>query len=493
MRVRAFVLVCCRLVLLAFALMPFTLNTSAQDGVPPPPFADDNIFGVVEGFWLPDDVCELGAGWERIIFDWAQHQPEGSASWNTLNVDERWIRAASACDREVVAIVKSTPAWATDGGRGVGVPRGLYLPYDDPFNVWGNFMFRVAQFYAPLGVSRFIIWNEPDIEAGVYGYEFAGTLEDYAEMLKVASLAAKQGNPDAQIIIAGTTYWHDVNENRRLYVDRLLEHIAQDPNAAQNGYYFDAVSLHIYFRTDTITQIVGEFRALLDGYGMTDKRIWLTETNASPNLDPYWRVERPQWQVTLEQQSAFVIHAAALGLAAGADHIGVYKFYDWSLPPGAESFGLIRADQTRRPAFYAWQTVIDHLNGVQAAHLAQTETADVVRLTRDDGQTVIAAWARTAQGAQISVSATSQRAYLVDQMGVIIELLPVDGVYTLNLPGAVCHETDRCPREIPIGGAVTLLIQPSGAFAVSEWVDTPDNTDTDSARTRLLLSFESGD
>ncbi|MBE2184828.1 MAG: hypothetical protein IAE89_15470, partial [Anaerolineae bacterium] len=46
---------------------------------------EESAFGAVEAFWLPDDACEIGLGWERIIFDWAQHQPEGPDDWNPFN------------------------------------------------------------------------------------------------------------------------------------------------------------------------------------------------------------------------------------------------------------------------------------------------------------------------------------------------------------------------------------------------------------------------
>ncbi len=147
-------------------------------------------------------------------------------------------------------------------------------------------------------------------------------------------------------------------------MDRLLELIAATPTRPRTAYYFDVLTLHIYFRADTVYTITQEMRALLDKYGLIDKHIWIDETNASPNLDPEWLVERPTWQITLDQQGAFLAQAAALGLAAGADHIGVYKFYDWSLPPGAESFGLLRADGSRRPAFDTWAMVIRQMNGV---------------------------------------------------------------------------------------------------------------------------------
>ncbi|MEP7293815.1 MAG: hypothetical protein ABI835_18650 [Chloroflexota bacterium] len=443
------------ILLILFLLSGISLH--AQD-------VSENPFGVVEGFWLPDDVCELGAGWERIIFDWSQHQPTSGDDWNTLNVDDRWLAAARECNREVVAVVKHTPAWATDGAPGPGVPRGLYLPVDDPGNLWANFMRRAAAYYAERGVRRFIIWNEPDITRDTYGFEFEGTLEDYAQLLKVAYLAAKEGNPDAIIHLAGTTYWHDVNEGRRLYVDRLLELLTADPEASANGYYFDVLTLHIYFRVETVYSITREMRALLDRYGLTDKHIWITETNASPNLDPQWLVQRPAWQITLEQQASYLAQAAALGLAAGADHIAVYKFFDWSLPPGAESFGLLRADESRRPAFDTWKMVIDQMQGVQSALLAQSPGADLVQLRREDGQTLYAAWARTEQAALIQISASGNQAQFIDQYGKIMTVRPLDGNYTLALPAAVCNSVDRCP----VGGQVLLLVQPAGDGLVAE-------------------------
>jgi hypothetical protein len=418
--------------------------------------AQDNGFGVVEGFWLPDETCALGVGWERIIFDWAQHQPESADDWYTLNVDDRWLKTANACGREIVAVVKHTPAWATDGLAGAGVPRGLALPVDDPGNLWANFIRRAAAYYASRGVRRFIIWNEPDITRETYGYEFEGTLEQYGQLLKVASIAAKQGNPSALIHVAGTTYWHDVNAGRRLYVDRLLEWITSDPDAPTHDYYFDALTIHVYFRVETVYDIAHATRALLERYGLGHKHIWLVETNASPNLDPAWRVERPVWQIDLTQQASYLVQAAALALGAGAHHIGVYKLYDWNLPVGAESFGIIRADQTRRPAFDAWRTVTRHFVGVESAAVAANADAVIVRLDRADELQVVVAWARTARGAQVRLPSHGDKAILSDELGGMIRLRPISDGYTLSLAGATCNAADGCP----VGGRTAILIQP---------------------------------
>ncbi|GAB4518405.1 MAG: hypothetical protein OHK0046_25980 [Anaerolineae bacterium] len=443
--------------LLVLMVLCMGLHTSAAPVEAQSPTS--NIFGIVEGMWFPDLTCDLNPGWERLIFDWSAHQPNGPDEWvGFLNIDDRWLKAASDCNREVVAVVKNTPAWATDGLPGAGVPRGLYLPIDDPGNVWANFMRQMGSYYASRGVRRFIIWNEPDIQPGTYGFEFEGTLEDYFQMVKVAHLAVKEGNPAASVHLAGTTFWHDVNSGERLYTDRLLERIVQDADAAQHDYYFDALSLHIYFRTDTVYDIVTTYRALLEKHGLGHKAIWITETNASPNRDPDWPVTRPQFQITVEQQAAFVVQAAALGLAAGAERIAVYKLYDQQLPEGGESFGLLYpADAAPRPAFTSWQTVIERFNGVNAAALEQTEQYNLVRLTHHYGQQTLVAWARTDEPVTLTINATSDKAYLFDQYGQHRLIRPVEGAYRLMLPAAVCERQEGCV----VGGEVSILVQPA--------------------------------
>lgn len=439
------------------------------------PLNTENIFGIVEGMWFPELTCELNPGWERLIFDWSAHQPNGPDEFvGFLNIDDRWLQAANACNREVVAVVKNTPAWATDGIPGAGVPRGLYLPVDDPDNVWANFMRQMGSYYASRGVQRFIIWNEPDIQPGTYGFEFDGTLEDYFTLVKVAYLAVKQGNPAASIHLAGTTYWHDVNSGERLYTDRLLERIQQDEDAEQHNYYFEALSLHIYFRSDTVYDIVTVYRDLLDQYDFEDKAIWITETNASPNLDPRWPVTRPQFQISLEQQASFLIHSAASGLAAGAERIAAYKLYDQQLPEGGESFGLLYpADATPRPAFTTWQTVIQQFNDVQQANLARTEQVNVVQAEHQNDRQSLTMWARTAQSLQIEITATSEKGYLIDQYGNEMILRAVDDLYLVTLPGADC---EAGPEGCVVGGEAFILVQPQGEIVVTQVINDERTT-----------------
>lgn len=432
--------------------------------------SQSNPFGVVEGFWFPETTCELGVGWERIIFNWEQHQPESPDDWFTLNVDDRWLRAADACDREIVALLKQTPAWATDGTPGVGVPRGLTLPIDDPENLWAQFVRRAVDYYASRGVHHFIIWNEPDIDSETYGYEFEGTLEDYYQMLRVAYLVAQETNPSAVIHLAGTTYWHDVNEGRDPYMTRLVERILQDEEAAAHDYYFDVLSLHIYFRTESVYDIVSEMRTMLDDNGLTDKQIWINETNAAPTIDPAWTVQRPVFNLDLADQANFLVQSAVLALAAGADRIAAYKLYDQELPPGGESFGLLSPpDATPRPAYYAWQMVTSHFDDVTSASFAQSDTVDAVYLQHSNGQQSIVIWNRTADAASATIAATDDKAYLLTAQGQRQLIRPTDDTYTLTLTPARCEQGEGCF----LGGAVAILVQPDSIPTVRD--TTPDN------------------
>ncbi len=430
------------------------LLTLVLSALPASAQTDPNRFGVVEGFWFPDLTCELDVGWERIIFDWAQHQPNEPTDWYTLNVDDRWLKNANRCNREVVGLLKNTPAWASTGIPGAGVPQGLYLPVDDPDNHWANFVRQTAHYYAPRGVHRFIIWNEPDIAPDVYGFEFAGSLDDYARLVEVAYLAAKQGNPAAEIHLSGMTYWHDVNSRQRLYLDRLLEQLTADESAAEHGYYFDAVSLHVYFRTDSVYDIVTEARELLAQHGLAGKAIWINETNAPPTQDPDWPVDRPVYPYTLEQQASFLVQAAALSIAADAERVAVYKLYDQELPEGAETFGILSpADATRRPAYDAWQTVTTRFRDVTTATRAASDLVDAVLMQKADGAYLLAAWARTGENTDIIIGDASGQ---YTQQNGETSVQDFTGSVQLTLPAANCNGDDPAV-PCPVGGPVSII------------------------------------
>lgn len=431
--------------LLLGTILPFAGSAAA-------PVAEDSLrFGVVEAFWSPEQAAALGVDWERILFYWSEIQPEGPDSWNTLHVLQEWLDEAQVQDRQIVGLIKHTPAWATDGTPHSGVPRGLELPVDDPNNLWASYVRKLARYYGEQGVHHWIIWNEPDIEPGVYGNEWEGTVAEYYRLLKVAYLVMKEEDPQATIHLAGLTYWHDVEAQRKQYLRRLLEVATADPDAAAHDYFFDTLSLHIYFRVDTVPEIVAEMDKIQQDFGL-DKPIWINETNAAPTMDPEWPVERPQFQVDLEQQAWYIVQAHALAFAAGVESVGIYKFSDVLEAPGTESFGLVRADFSERPAYHAHQAVIEYLRGFETVERERAAHYEQVTFTGPERTTRVI-WARDQQQLTLSLPAVAGEALLVEATGET-QIIPAGGgAYTLTLDGARCY--DACI----IGGPPLLLVE----------------------------------
>jgi len=429
---------------------------AAQDSPPDP------RFGAVEAFRDPVAASEAGVAWDRILFYWSELQPSGPEDWNGYHVPDEWLQLSAQQGREVIGLLKHTPAWATDGPPGCSVPRGLELPLDDPHNLWATFVRRVIQIYGDR-VHRWVIWNEPDIDSETYGNEWCGSLDDYYRLLKVAYLAAHEVDPDAQIHLAGLTFWHD-----RDYLRRFLARTVQDPTGAEHNDYFDVVSLHIYFQTESVPYIINETRAALRAYGL-QKPIWVNETNASPDSDPDWPLVRPRWRVSLEEQAGFLLQSFALALSAGAERVAVYKLKDVGLPPGGEPFGLMRPDGSRRPAFEAYKLITTHYAGTRRAWEERYGLYEVVTLERGGGTTRVL-WARTSSDVRVSLPALAPRARLIDQTGAERSIEAEGGRYSLTLPGARCADEHL---GCIIGGPTYLLVEEANEAAPATATSMP--------------------
>ncbi|HDQ73152.1 MAG TPA: hypothetical protein ENN19_13830 [Chloroflexi bacterium] len=412
---------------------------------PNPP---DPRFGAVEAFRDPKSAAEAGVGWERILFYWSELQPQGPDDWNGYHVPEEWLNQAAAAGREIVVVLKHTPDWATDGLPGCGVPRGLDLPVDDPNNLWAAFIRKIVERYRGR-IDHWIIWNEPDIPIGTFGCEWCGTMEEYYRLLKVSYLVAHQVNPNAEIHLAASTTWHNPT-----YLRDFLAMVTQDPEAAEHGYFFDAVSLHIYFRTETIPEILGATRRTLASYNI-QKPIWLNETNAPSNADPpYWELPEANFDITPEEQASYLLQAFALALSAGAERIAVYRWVDNEPQPGVEPFGLIRTDFSRRPAYEAYKLITTHYAGAFSAQRERYATYNVVTLKRG-ALTTRVLWAHTEADAHVTLPALAAQARLVEQTGIEHTIVPENGQYTFTLPRARCADKRGCI----IGGPTYLLVE----------------------------------
>jgi hypothetical protein len=267
-----------------------------------------------------------------------------------------------------------------------------------------------------MGIHHWIIWNEPDIRPGEGTVEFQGEVEDYYHVLRTAYMAAKAADPRAHIQIAGNSWWHDANASREPYLARLLRVITADPNAAANNYYFDGATAHIYFTTSSVSNILNSTQAILSNFGMRRKELWLAEFNASPRRDPNGGMSAP-FNVSPEQEADFIVQASALALAADVERMAVYRLYDNDFVPGqSEPWGLVRADGSQRPAFGAYQRVIQQFRNAGRARAYSNGAATLVTM-KVGGSTVYVMWSDTFDGGEFVMKGAPAEVTVVDALG----------------------------------------------------------------------------
>jgi hypothetical protein len=467
----------CTLRRLTAALLLLILGLAAASPLPAAAQDDDGRFGVIESYDDPAAATRLGAAWTRVRFQWADVQPNGPDEWQPP-LDDDALAAELEAGRLVTGLLIGIPDWARARDR---LPEGLYLSPDDPDNTWAVFVRQAVSHYEGQ-IDHWIIWNEPDIDdVDAPGHTWDGDAADFAQLLRVAYLVAKETNPDAVIHLGAFTYFWDAG-----YFGRFLDILLADPEAADHNYYFDVATAHLYFQPGAIYDVIGAFRADMTTRGLSQP-IWLVETNAPPADDPYWLV--PNWTlyVTVYEQAAFIPQALASALAAGAERVAVFKLMDVDGDRAAnpEPFGLLRQDSSRRPAYDSYRVAIGQLAGVETAVRQRWDAVGQIRLDQGD-QTTTVLFTRLPSEQEAKVVATSETAELVDMWGKARTVTADNGVYRVTLPPALCVQTigDYCM----IGGTVYYLVQgvgewPSGALSPDDVTAAPSRAATATATT----------
>lgn len=428
---------------------------SLDPAVPGTSVTTSGRFGAVESYAAPEAARRAGVRWQRINFWWNTLQPDNTDDWDWsgLPITDSALDADLAAGIKVVGLLGNPPAWATRDGS---VPRNLTLPPVHAANYWATFVRALAARYAGR-IDYWIVWNEPDIDPGQLGSTWSGTEDEYYYLLKTASLAAKSVNPAAQIVFAGTTYFSDFNVGRKLFLERILTVAGyRDPAAAANGYYFDAVDLHIYSSPYEMENISRQIADILIRFGLS-KPIWISEMNVVPFDDPYANLPRGGYRATLDEQASFIIQAFALATAAGIERVAVYKMKDGFIER-SEPYGLVRNDGSARPAFAAFQVAEKYLD--QPARVLHRFDDSVHYVTFDrPSSRVTVLWNGSPSPASGRVEPVGGRAKIVDKLGNETVLNPRQSAYQIPLAPATANSDDSRPNVYLIGGDPVLVVE----------------------------------
>lgn len=469
----------------------------------PPPIIPpgDMRFGVNEGFSAAAFAHQLGARWTRWVVEWSEIQPEGPDDFNVFYIDQETLGQEIRHGYNVMAVLKSTPFWAqTNPAQAVrSVPRGLELPIDDPANTWAAFVKAMAGFYAGR-IDTWAIWNEVEIPPvgpnAVYN-TWAGTLEQYYRLIKVAWLAARAVNPEARIILSPYSYHRD-----KEWLTRFLAVARRDAEAAPHGYFFDVVGLNIYRNPhDIYDRKRGRTPWAAEASDRTgvdqrlsqfslQKPVWVTEMNSMPYDDTGvegWDPARRNdgFRITVDEQASFVIQAYALGIAAGYEVLFWQAMQDDRPPVPDELWGLVRYHEDPanddpgrvRPAFTAFQVATQYMSGAERVELVTVDRADpagyrarapryqwwIHHVAFQRGtQRVGVLWNGAGAPARVTLPKLGTSARLVDKKGGELALAPRGDRWTFSLDAArrhFLHFGGDPPGYYYVGGSPLLLVE----------------------------------
>jgi hypothetical protein len=483
------------LLLLAFALGLTLLLTSTRPAVaepvsvsPLPPVGQtDGRAGACFSYY-PDPATgsgrpfvqmalDAGSRWDRFDFAWPRLEPEED-DWDPWVLDgyDTLVNDLHDDGMNMVGILLWTPDWAaTDGLTGLSPagfdqrspgwyapdaraplppaaisaasspPRGLYLPWNDPDNHWGDYVYTVVSRYGDR-VKHWEMWNEPE-----WSYFWSGTSTDYAQLLKVGYQATKAACPDCTVLFGGLHYWLNTS-----YYRWVLNTLSQDPDAPQSNYFFDVMSVHLYSRSANTYDEVNNIRSGMSVYDVGDHPIWLTETGV-----PVWGDTQVAYRAkydyaaTQDEAAAYVIQSYA---NAWASDVGRYFFFRVHDSDMGEYFGLIRNDRTLRPAYVAYQVATSHLISPTFVTRASAGPHMRVTLWGTPRGKVSVLWNESGTSGTYTLTAALDSATLVDRWGVTGTTTATGGIHTVTLPGATASLVSD-PNDYIVGGDPLLVVE----------------------------------
>ncbi|WP_370039074.1 endo-1,4-beta-xylanase [Nocardioides sp.] len=208
-----------------------------------------------------DAVVAAGSRWLRMPINWVVAEPHrGERDWSRM---DRVVRAARARGLTVLGVLGSTPDWA----RSSGTPAS---PPDDPRD-FRRFAKAAARHFKQ-DVRHWEVWNEPN-----HSSFFDGTVEEYAELLKLAHRAITRVQHRATIVVGGLA-------RSSLGQSSAPADFVEELYAAGARGHFDGVGAHPYlnaataiFDEDRVWGEVEDARKVMRRNGDRKLKIWITE------------------------------------------------------------------------------------------------------------------------------------------------------------------------------------------------------------------------
>ena len=286
---------------------------------------------------LLDLAQEARIGWIRIDFIWSWVEPVSGA--RDYRVYDDIVREARARGVEVYASLIGTPAWATDGPPGIGVPRDVAH--------WRAFVSDSTRRYRGR-VKAWGVWNEPNL-----GGFWAGSRAQYVDvLLRPAAEEIRKADPDALVcgpdlahLTSGGADWFewllDVLRGAGDAIDVVTHHVYDRDGNGDVTRKLDA-STAFGDNPDLWNLVAPSVREVLR-YAHADQPVWLTETG--------WASD----EVGEANQSRYLVGLFSDWFGRAGDLPWVKKIFSYELvddgSDGVPRWGLLRPDRSPKPAY----------------------------------------------------------------------------------------------------------------------------------------------
>lgn len=435
------------------ALIP---SAPASSSLPPFDSAPDGRFGGIQASDVGVPIArDLGLGWTRELYLWDALPNYDPGLFNSISTDQHLEPGL----REV-GLLMFFPGYA-NGGQDKRTPSaGLDRAWNDPANRFGQFASNLAT--AKKGsVDTWLLYNEQDICSAAqpgFSWNSPDRVRDYYNYVKTGYQAIKAGNPNATVLFGSLSLVDSscqFDGTEMSFWRRWLQIAAADPAAPANNWWFDELSLNFHKEPEKIYDLIKSYHESMQAYGF-DKPIWLMETGIPVEPGPVNPSGNFDLAVDKGNQQSFLIQAYANAIAAGADHVGIYKMANF--PPGDPAYKTIKAavkymshvtSATKSPDNRTSNNrYVDRLSGVVT-----------ITMSGPGFQTVVA-YNRSATPQQVAIPATSSVAVVSDKNGNEQQVTAQNGSFTLTLePVTAFFDAPWGERVRFIGGSPLMLRQ----------------------------------
>ncbi len=352
-------------------------------------------------------LSEAKVSFVRIFPEWAHIQPE-QGKWD-FSLADSIVKSAKANKLQILGIFLYLAPWAS-----AKPPSTRAFPIKD-IRYWREYVREVVKRYKG-EVKYWEVYNE-------FGsFSENGTPKDYAELVRNAYEVAKEIDPTCKVGIN----WNEFD----------LSSLQQVIEQGASG-HFDFVCVHPYAmlarvmkgREEAFMGMVGQYRKMLKLTGQReDIPLWVSEIG-------YQAVEgKPESEL---KQAEAIVKAYVLCAVQGIEKVFWFEGRGPNYGPEG-SFGIIRQDWSKRPSFFALQT-LTQLLGHQPQYLGWLQISPNSRgfVFRGQKGAVMVNWA-SVEGDKVKLPLGVQA---VDMLGKPISIgkekefaIPTQPIFLVNLP-----------------------------------------------------------